>query len=62
MVETDAPFLTPNPVRGKPNQPAYTVHTAKFLADLRSKANGEDPDQVLAQIHQNSERFFALKK
>lgn len=62
LVETDAPFLTPNPVRGKPNQPAYTAHTAKFLADLRSKANGEDPDHILAQIHQNSERFFALKK
>jgi TatD DNase family protein len=32
LVETDAPFLSPQPVRGKPNQPAYVVHTAKELA------------------------------
>jgi TatD DNase family protein len=32
LVETDAPFLSPQPVRGKPNQPAYVVHTAKALA------------------------------
>jgi TatD DNase family protein len=32
LVETDAPFLAPQPVRGKPNQPAYVVHTAKALA------------------------------
>ena len=32
LVETDAPFLSPQPVRGKPNQPANVVHTAKALA------------------------------
>jgi TatD DNase family protein len=32
LVETDAPFLSPQVVRGKPNQPAYVVHTAKALA------------------------------
>jgi TatD DNase family protein len=32
LVETDAPFLSPQPVRGKPNQPAHVVHTAKALA------------------------------
>jgi TatD DNase family protein len=32
LVETDAPFLAPQAVRGKPNQPAYVVHTAKALA------------------------------
>jgi TatD DNase family protein len=32
LVETDAPFLSPQPVRGKPNQPAYVVHTAQALA------------------------------
>jgi TatD DNase family protein len=32
LVETDAPFLSPQPVRGKPNQPAYVVHTAKAVA------------------------------
>jgi TatD DNase family protein len=32
LVETDAPFLAPQVVRGKPNQPAYVIHTAKALA------------------------------
>jgi TatD DNase family protein len=32
LVETDAPFLSPQPVRGKPNQPANVVHTARALA------------------------------
>jgi len=32
LVETDAPFLSPQPVRGKPNQPAHVVHTATALA------------------------------
>ncbi len=35
-VETDAPFLTPMPHRGKPNVPAFVVHTAKAIADLKS--------------------------
>ena len=32
LVETDAPFLSPVPRRGRPNQPAGVVHTARFLA------------------------------
>ncbi len=32
LVETDAPFLAPQPVRGRPNQPAYVTHTARALA------------------------------
>jgi TatD DNase family protein len=35
LVETDAPFLAPQAVRGKPNQPANVVHTARALADER---------------------------
>ena len=35
LIETDSPFLAPVPVRGKPNEPANLVHTAKFLAALR---------------------------
>lgn len=35
LVETDAPFLSPQPVRGQPNQPAYVVHTARALAEER---------------------------
>jgi len=32
LVETDAPYLTPQPVRGRPNQPSYVVHTAQAMA------------------------------
>ena len=35
LVETDAPFLAPQPVRGKRNEPAYVVHTASVLAELK---------------------------
>jgi len=35
LVETDSPYLAPAPKRGKPNEPAYIVHTAKRVADLR---------------------------
>ncbi|MCW5588022.1 MAG: TatD family hydrolase [Legionellales bacterium] len=34
LIETDAPYLAPNPLRGKSNEPAYLHHTAKFLANL----------------------------
>lgn len=35
LVETDAPYLAPMPHRGKPNEPAYTRHTADFIAQLK---------------------------
>jgi TatD DNase family protein len=41
LVETDAPSLSPQPVRGKPNEPAYVVHTAERLAELRSVSYAE---------------------
>lgn len=33
LVETDAPYLAPQPFRGKPNEPGYTIHTAQALAE-----------------------------
>lgn len=41
LVETDAPFLSPQPVRSKPNQPAYVVHTARALVVERRVAYEE---------------------
>jgi TatD DNase family protein len=41
LVETDAPFLTPQAVRKERNQPAYVIHTAAFLAQLRGVALAE---------------------
>jgi TatD DNase family protein len=35
LVETDSPYLAPQPVRGKRNEPANVVHTARFVAELR---------------------------
>ena len=36
LIETDSPFLAPVPMRGNANEPAFIVHTARFLADLRN--------------------------
>jgi TatD DNase family protein len=41
LVETDSPYLAPQPVRGKPNEPANVVHTARFVAELRGVAYEE---------------------
>ena len=38
LVETDSPFLAPVPLRGRANEPAFVVHTARFLAGLRKTA------------------------
>ena len=38
LVETDSPFLAPVPMRGGANEPAFVVHTARFLAELRKTA------------------------
>lgn len=53
-VETDSPYLAPVPFRGKPCEPAYVVHTAKRVADLRGV-----PVEALAEtLHANAERRF----
>jgi TatD DNase family protein len=41
LVETDAPYLAPQPVRGKPNEPAYVVSTAEVVADVRGATYAE---------------------
>tara|TARA_B110001450_G_C17602784_1_gene473735 strand:- start:222 stop:998 length:777 start_codon:yes stop_codon:yes gene_type:complete len=35
LVETDSPYLAPEPLRGKPNEPSFIIHTIKFLAKLK---------------------------
>ncbi|MEO0512851.1 MAG: TatD family hydrolase [Planctomycetota bacterium] len=57
MVETDAPFLSPEPRRGeRPCRPWMTSLTARFLADLR----GEAWDSFHAMINENTSRFFGI--
>jgi TatD DNase family protein len=41
LVETDAPFLAPMPLRGKTNEPSFVVHTAKMLAELKGVSESE---------------------
>lgn len=53
-VETDAPFLAPVPMRGKKNTPAYMVHTAKFVADLKQVPL----DVFEARMLENAHRMF----
>jgi TatD DNase family protein len=54
MVETDAPFLAPQPVRGKPNEPANVVATAEVVAEERGLAYGE----LEALVDANAARTF----
>jgi TatD DNase family protein len=56
LAETDSPYLAPQPVRGRRNEPAYVVHTLAVLADAR----GEDPAELEAQIDANATRAFGL--
>lgn len=54
-VETDSPFLAPVPQRGKKNQPAFVVHTANFLAELKQVSISD----FCEQIQKNNQRTFA---
>jgi TatD DNase family protein len=51
LVETDAPFLTPIPLRGQQNQPAYVTHTAGFLASLRHTTPEAIAERTTANFH-----------
>jgi TatD DNase family protein len=54
LVETDAPFLTPHPHRGRPNEPYLLPWTVRAIADL----HGRPLDEVCAAIEANAERVF----
>lgn len=56
LLETDAPFLTPKPLRGSVNVPANVRLVAEFLADLR----GEPLAALAAQTSQNAQTLFAF--
>jgi TatD DNase family protein len=54
LVETDAPFLSPQPLRGKPNEPANVVHTAHHVAGLR----GLSYEELERTVERNAARVF----
>ncbi|GAB3669990.1 TatD family hydrolase [Saccharopolyspora tripterygii] len=56
LVETDAPFLTPHPFRGRPNQPYCVNYTLRDLAELR----GMTPDELAVATTATAERVFGL--
>jgi TatD DNase family protein len=55
LVETDAPYLTPQELRRERNQPAYVVRTAAFIAQLR----GVSSEELAATVEANAARLFA---
>ena len=56
VLETDSPYLTPVPYRGKPNTPAYVKYVAEEIAKLREM----DFDTLVSITTQNAERFFGI--
>jgi TatD DNase family protein len=54
MVETDSPYLAPQPVRGKPNEPANVVKTAAFVAELR----GVSYEELEGTVEATAARVF----
>jgi TatD DNase family protein len=56
MIETDAPYLTPMPHRGKPNEPAYLKHTAEFTAGVF----GVSLERLAEVTTANAKRFFSI--
>ncbi|AVK61800.1 hydrolase TatD [Lactobacillus sp. CBA3605] len=58
LVETDAPYLTPEPYRGKQNEPGYTHYVVNAVAKLRATT----PTEIAAQTYQNAEELFKIEK
>jgi TatD DNase family protein len=57
LVETDAPYLTPQAVRKERNQPAFVAHTVAFLAELR----GVPAQELAGTVERNAARLFGWK-
>ena len=56
VLETDSPYLTPVPFRGKPNRPAYVRYVAEEISKLRSMP----PEELINITTTNAERFFGI--
>lgn len=57
LVETDSPYLSPEPLRGKRNEPANVLHTARVVAEAR----GQALEEFSVQTTENARRLFGLK-
>ena len=58
LLETDAPYLTPEPHRGKPNQPKYTIHMANKIAQIK----GLGVQEVIEETNKNAKSVFTRIK
>jgi TatD DNase family protein len=58
LIETDAPFLTPHPFRGQPNQSYVLPYTARALAEIR----GQDAEEVARAVTDNAMRAYRLNR
>lgn len=57
LIETDCPYLTPHPFRGKRNEPSYVKYVAEQIAELK----GLTFEEVAARTTDNAKRFFGIK-
>ncbi|KRN25919.1 TatD family hydrolase [Lacticaseibacillus camelliae] len=58
LAETDAPYLTPTPYRGRQNQPAYT----RYVVEAEAKYRDDTPEHIAALTWANAHRIFGLKE
>lgn len=58
LVETDAPYLTPTPYRGKQNEPGYTRYVAEAIAKLRDMP----VEEVAAATYKNTLEIYGIKE
>ena len=57
LLETDCPYMTPEPFRGKRNEPSYTLYTAKKIAEIKKI----DLEEVISRTTENAKIFFGIK-
>lgn len=57
LAETDSPYLTPVPFRGKPNKSAYVEHTVRKIADIKGISYEETANITM----ENAKKFFNIK-
>lgn len=58
LIETDSPYLAPQPYRGKRNEPAYVAEVARTLANVRNLS----PEEIASATAENFRRFFRLNR